>query len=89
MNLMYAVERLLNTGWCPLDEDLERLPDGRAYPSILAVQREFARAGLELSIKHNLVFGCHRAAWTPVGEIASDDRTDEQTTTPCRQRRDW
>jgi len=78
MNLVYAVDRLLDTGWCPLDEDLERLPDGRAYPSVLAVQREFARAGLELSIKHNLVFGCYRAAWAPVGEVASDTRTDDR-----------
>src|SRR5258706_6418157 len=78
MNLVYAVDRLLDTGWCPLNEALERLPDGRAYPSVLAVQHEFARAGLELSIKHNLVFGCHRAAWAPAGEIASEDRTDDR-----------
>ena len=78
MNLVYAVERLLESGWCPLDEEVERLPDGRAYPSVLAVQREFARAGLELSIKHNLVFGCYRAAWAPVGEIAAEGRTDER-----------
>ncbi|HEY8750559.1 MAG TPA: hypothetical protein VIM11_21425 [Tepidisphaeraceae bacterium] len=78
MNLMYAVERLLDTGWCPLDQDLERLPDGRSYPSVFSVQREFTRAGLELSIKHNLVFDCYRATWAPVGEIASEGRTDER-----------
>ncbi|HSZ56850.1 MAG TPA: hypothetical protein VK797_14375 [Tepidisphaeraceae bacterium] len=76
MNLMYAVERLLETGWCPSGESLERLPDGRAYPSILAVQREFTRAGLELSIKQNLVFGCCRATWAPAGEAASEEKTD-------------
>jgi hypothetical protein len=32
------------------------------------VQREFAQAGLELSIKHNLVFNCYRSTWRPVGE---------------------
>jgi hypothetical protein len=32
------------------------------------VQREFAHAGLELSVKHNLMFGCYRATWGPVGE---------------------
>jgi hypothetical protein len=69
MNLTYAVDRLFDAGWCPVDElDLERLPDGRPYPSVLAVQREFARAGLELSIKHNLIFNCCRATWGPVGE---------------------
>src|SRR2546421_151758 len=69
MNLTYAVERLLETGWSP-DEvlDTERLPDGRSFPSVIAVQREFARAGLELSIKQNLMFGCYRATWALVGE---------------------
>ena len=59
--------------------DMDRLPDGRRFPSVLAVQREFARAGLELSIKQNLMFACYRATWAPVGEPldpthAADDR---------------
>lgn len=80
MNLTYAVERLLETGWTSsMAMDLDRLPDGRRYPSVLAVQREFARAGLELSIKQNLMFGCYRATWAPVGEpldpaAQTDDR---------------
>jgi len=80
MNLTYAVERLLDTGWTPsIRIDLDRLPDGRSFPSVLAVQREFARAGLELSIKQNLMFGCYRATWAPAGEpldpaTATDDR---------------
>jgi hypothetical protein len=76
-NLEYAVERLLDTGWCPGDEELERLPDGRAFPSVLAVQQDFALNGLELSIKHNLVFGCYRASWAPAGETHAIGRTDE------------
>ena len=69
MNLTYAVERLFETGWMPgYDTELERLPDCRRFPSVLAVQREFSRAGLELSIKHNMMFGCFRATWAPVGE---------------------
>jgi hypothetical protein len=69
MNLTYAVDRLLDAGWLPQDDlDTERLPDGRAFPSILAVQREFSRAGLELSIKHNMIFNCYRATWAPLGE---------------------
>jgi hypothetical protein len=80
MNLAYAVERLLDTGWNPsMEFELERLPDGRSYPSVLSVQREFARAGLELSIKQNLMFSCYRATWGPIGEpldpsIYSDER---------------
>jgi hypothetical protein len=79
MNLVYAIERLLDTGWCPTqDMDLERLPDGRSYPSVLAVQREFARAGLELFIKQNMVFGCHRATWAPHGQTNDASRNDER-----------
>lgn len=69
MNLTYAVDRLFETGWTPSAEaDLDRLPDGRRFPSVLAVQREFADAGLALAIKHNLVFNCFRCTWAPAGE---------------------
>jgi hypothetical protein len=69
MNLTFAVDRLTAAGWCPSPEtELETLPDGRVFPSVLAVQREFARAGLELSIKQNLMYRCYRATWAPVGE---------------------
>src|SRR5688500_14184205 len=70
MKLVYAVDRLFDTGWTPNQSaDLERLPDGRRFPSVLAVQREFALAGLELSIKHNMVFNCYRITWRPIGEV--------------------
>jgi hypothetical protein len=73
MNLEYAVERLYEVGWTPMrGAELESLSDGRRFPSVAAVRREFARAGLELAIKHNLMFGCHRAMWGPVGEILDE-----------------
>lgn len=75
MNLTYAVERLLDTGWTPeCAADLDHLPDGRPFPSVLGVQQEFAHAGLELRIKQNLIFNCYRATWAPAGE-ALDDAT--------------
>ena len=80
MNLVYAVDRLEQTGWSPSKEQAtERLPDGRKFPSVLTVQREFIRAGLDLAIKHNMVFNCYRATWAPAGEPlddahAADDR---------------
>ena len=75
MNLTYAVDRLLETGWSPEEAlDLERLPDGRRFPSVLAVQRDFTRAGLELAIKQNLMFNCYRATWGPLGEPLDDRR---------------
>jgi len=54
------------------------LPDGRAFPSMLGVQREFARAGLELSIKHNLIFNCYRATWAPSGEPLDPSHTADE-----------
>ena len=69
MNVEYAVDRLYEAGWNPgIDLDLETLPDGRKYPTVMEVQREFTRAGLELSIKHNMMFNCYRATWAPTGE---------------------
>ena len=41
---------------------------------------ELARAvgtGLELAIKHNLVFNCYRSAWAPLGEIMTESRTPD------------
>jgi hypothetical protein len=80
MNLAYAVDCLYEAGWLAgAGMELETLEDGRRFPSVLGVQREFARAGLELSIKHNLMFSCYRATWAPAGEPldpahASDER---------------
>jgi hypothetical protein len=80
MNLEYALDRLYEVGWLPsLGVELETAPDGRKLPSVAAVHREFARAGLELSIKHNLMFNCYRATWAPVGErIDPDTQADER-----------
>ena len=80
MILSYAVDRLYEAGWQPWSEaGEERLPDGRSFPSVMAVQREFARAGLELAIKHNLMFNCYRATWAPVGEpLDPSHAADEQ-----------
>jgi hypothetical protein len=69
MILSYAVDRLYEAGWQAwVDEGGEHLPDGRPFPSVMAVQREFSRAGLELAIKHNMMFNCYRATWAPLGE---------------------
>jgi hypothetical protein len=80
MNLTYAVDRLFEVGWLPSESmDCEVLADGRRFPSVMAVQQEFARAGLELSIKQNLIFNCYRATWAPVGESLDPSHSaDEQ-----------
>ena len=74
MSLKYAVDRLDESGWYPsAGSEVETLSDGRQYPSVLAVQSEFGRAGLVLSIKHNLMFSCYRATWCPLGENLDPD----------------
>ena len=67
----YAVDRLLETGWSVNDEmDLEHLPDGRAYPSVISVQREFARAGLELK-DLDASFALHRVCFELASKVQS------------------
>jgi hypothetical protein len=79
MNLNYAVDRLYETGWQPDPTmALDTLPDGRPFPSVLATQREFARAGMELRIKHNLMFSCYRATWGPIGEPPDDGKAADE-----------
>ncbi len=71
MSLAIAVDRLYETGWLPdgddplVPGDLDRLPTGLRFPTVAAVRRMFADAGLALSLKQNLMFNCHRATWTP------------------------
>ena len=80
MNLNYAVERLLESGWSPAEfsrADLERLPDGRPYPTVDAARREFREAGLELSLKQNFMFDCCRATWAPAGEPIDPDHAED------------
>ncbi len=75
MNLDYAIERLYETGWIPsMDAELELDGEGRQFPSIISIQREFTEGGLELQIKHNLVFKCYRATWGPIGETLDPSR---------------
>jgi hypothetical protein len=76
VNLIYAVDRLYETGWLAEEKtECERLKDGRRYPTVAAVRREFERAGLDLSIKQNLIFKCYRAEWSgataPAGTVVA------------------
>ena len=78
MNLTFAVERLLETGWTLQGEsDLEQLPDGRPYPGVASVRRHFDRAGLRLELKQNFMFNCCRATWAPRGERIDPDHVED------------
>ncbi|MGH7177090.1 MAG: hypothetical protein ACREJC_06915 [Tepidisphaeraceae bacterium] len=74
MDLEYAIERLYQAGWHPsLGADSESLPDGRRFPSVKAVQREFSDAGLDLTITHHPQFNCYRATWRPSRPVDDSD----------------
>jgi hypothetical protein len=80
MSLNYAVDRLYEVGWL-FDNgiDVERLSDGRRYPTIDAIARLFGENGLQLSIKGSTKFRCFQATWSPVGEEFDPNRsTDER-----------
>jgi hypothetical protein len=79
MNLDYAVDRLYESGWAPIfgTTDLyDALPDGRRFPALHSIRREFELAGLTLQIKHNLMFDTFRATWSPIAEL--NDSTPAQ-----------
>jgi hypothetical protein len=79
MNLEYAIDRLYETDWQPgLESDVETLANGRRFPSVAAVGREFAAAGLELQITHNPKFNCYRATWAPAGEAHDPSRASDE-----------
>ena len=79
MNLDFAVDRLYESGWAPVFGDsaqYEMLADGRRFPGLSAIRREFELAGLQLVFKHNLMFNTHRATWAPANEL--NDSTPAQ-----------
>lgn len=64
MGLEYAIDELYATGWTALDSSgCEYHADGRAFPTVERVKREFTLAGMDLSVRHIQLFGCHRAEW--------------------------
>jgi hypothetical protein len=75
MGLDFAIDELMGTGWSAMDTTgCEHTPEGRVFPGVLRIQREFAQAGYELSIRYVQLFDCHRAEWSdasgaPVGAV--------------------
>jgi len=68
MDLTFALDELLATGWSCLDSaGCTYGPDGRAFPTVGRVQQEFAAAGFELSLTKVAKFDCFRAEWRETG----------------------
>ncbi len=64
MGLDFAVDDLYTTGWSALDTSgCERAADGRWFPGLQRVHREFEEAGLTLTLRHVPHFDCYRAEW--------------------------
>lgn len=64
MTLIYAIDELYKTGWSDLNSaGCRHAADGRGYPSVERVRREFAEAGYELVVRHVNLFDCYRAEW--------------------------
>ncbi len=88
MSLISAVDRLYQSRWLPSDDhpDLPRLPDGRRYPALPHIKREFNDLGLSLRITETpdeveQVI----AQWAPVGEaIIVTNQQDPQNLDPDR-----
>lgn len=72
MGLDFAIEELYATGWSTLDADgCQYHSDGRAYPGVRRVEREFALAGFAFSVRHVQLFDCYRAEWRdPAGDAS-------------------
>ncbi|HVS72993.1 MAG TPA: hypothetical protein VHQ47_17185 [Phycisphaerae bacterium] len=88
MNLEFSVDKLYETGWqselsaAPsAPPGMERLPDGRVYPSVLKIQEIFANSGYELAIRYVQLFECYRASWSdhsgaPAGAVVGSDERE-------------
>lgn len=63
MGLNFAVDELYATGWSTLDSSGCEFLEGRQYPGVERVQREFTGQGFTLSIRRVELFDCFRAEW--------------------------
>lgn len=71
MGLNFAIDELYATGWSALDSaGCLHGADGRSYPGVERVKREFAEAGYELTLRHIQLFDCYRAEWRDSGGTA-------------------
>ncbi len=72
MGLDFALDELYASGWSTLDTSgCSHAADGRLFPGMGRILREFEAAGFELSLRKIDLFDCFRAEWrTPDGAAA-------------------
>ena len=72
MGLNFAIDELYATGWTALDTSgCEYHADGRAFPPVERVRRDFGELGFTLTIRHVQLFDCFRAEWRDAGGQAA------------------
>lgn len=72
MGIDFAIDELYAAGWSALDTtECEYLDDGRVFPTIDRVRKEFAARGSTLETKHVQLFDCYRAEWTECPDAAA------------------
>ncbi|MEM9064229.1 MAG: hypothetical protein AAGB51_01935 [Planctomycetota bacterium] len=65
MGLDFAIDELYAAGWSALDtSECEFAPDGRAFPMLDRIRREFESRGSTIETRHVQLFDCYRAEWT-------------------------
>jgi len=64
MGIDFAIDELYAAGWSALDTtECEYHDDGRAFPTIERVRKEFVARGSTLETRHVQLFDCYRAEW--------------------------
>ena len=64
MGLDFAIDELYATNWTPLNSSgCKHHSDGRAYPTVDRIKKEFAEAGFTITLRHVQLFDCYRAEW--------------------------
>jgi hypothetical protein len=93
MGLNFAIDELYASGWSALNTaGCEYDTDGRAYPGVDRVTRDFAESGFELNIRHVQIFDCYRAEWhdgqgQAAGGVVGQSQTEAAVYALSRMRR--
>lgn len=81
MGLDFAIDELYATGWAALDTSGCTSHNGRLFPGIDRIRREFEEAGCSLTLRAIQLFDCCRAEWSDASgaiEGAVVGRTDAE-----------
>lgn len=95
MGLNFAIDELYSTGWAALDSTgCEHHADGRAFPRVQRIAREFTSRQLELAVRYIQLFDCYRAEWRdstgqPCGAVVGQTEQEAAVYALAQMRRQW